>query len=254
MGFCLQRSVHILSRTPLGSPCPAFPWLRWRPLGHVPFGTQALRPLRRLFSFADALPALASDRCTARPCLPWVRACRAAVSGFPAPGRVTALLHSNRAFARRNSRNQAQDMRAFSGRVLRACRARTSLGCSALQGLTARTLDWISPVSPLSFLPSPRGLWLEPQGLDRSSLRQVAVCSAEAAHPFHSTSPSWASYPRTLTCCLGSGPRRAHVFTFERGARYRLAIRSSLPGLHCLLDLLPKQLPERIRLRLSGHW
>jgi hypothetical protein len=28
MGFCLQRSVHILSRTPLGSPCPAFPWQR----------------------------------------------------------------------------------------------------------------------------------------------------------------------------------------------------------------------------------
>lgn len=28
MGFCLQRSVHILSRTPFGSPCPAFPWQR----------------------------------------------------------------------------------------------------------------------------------------------------------------------------------------------------------------------------------
>lgn len=26
MGFCLQRSVRILSRTPFGSPCPAFPW------------------------------------------------------------------------------------------------------------------------------------------------------------------------------------------------------------------------------------
>jgi hypothetical protein len=34
MGFCLQRSVHILSRTPLGSPCPAFPWLRSWPFGH----------------------------------------------------------------------------------------------------------------------------------------------------------------------------------------------------------------------------
>jgi len=120
------------------------------------------------------------------------------------------LLHSNRASARRDSRNQAQDMRVLSGRVLRACRARTSLGCSALQGLTAWTLDWISPVSPLPFLPSPRGRWLEPQGLDRSSLRQVVVCTAEAAHPFQSTSPSWASYPRTLTCCFGSGPRRAH--------------------------------------------
>jgi len=179
-------------------------------------------------------------------------------SGFPgrtaAPGLFTAFLHSNHAFACRDSRNQAQDMRAFSGRFSRACRARTSLGCSALQGLTARTLDWISPVSPLPFLPWPRGLWLEPQGLDRSSLRQVAVCSAEALHPFQSTSPSWASFPRTLTCCFGSGPRRAHVFTFERGARYRLAIRSSVPGSHFRLDLLPKQPPERIRLRLSGHW
>jgi len=59
-------------------------------------------------------------------------------------------------------------------------------------------------------------------------------------------SPSWASYPRTFPCCFGSGPRRAHVFTFERGARYRLAIRSSLPSPHFL--------PERIRTRLSGHW
>jgi len=33
LGFCLQRSVHILSRTPLGSPCPAFPWQRRSPLG-----------------------------------------------------------------------------------------------------------------------------------------------------------------------------------------------------------------------------
>lgn len=70
MGFCLQRSVHILSRTPLGSPCPAFPWPRRRPLGHVPFGSQVFRPLPRLFSFADGLPALASDRSIARLRLP----------------------------------------------------------------------------------------------------------------------------------------------------------------------------------------
>jgi len=141
-------------------------------------------------------------------------------------------LHSNRAFARRNSRNQAQDVRAFSGRVLRACRARTSLGCSALQGLTVRTLDWISPVAPLTFLPSPRRLgW---------NLR-VSIglhCGAVGVRfrILATASPSWASYPRTLTCCFGSGPRRAHVFTFERGARCRLAIRSTLPGPHFLLE------------------
>jgi len=236
MGFCLQRSVHILSRTPFGSPCPAFPWLRRRPFGHSPCGAQVFRPLPRLFSFADAVPALASDRCTARPCLPWIRAWRAFVSGFPVPGLITACLHSNHALACRNSRNQAQEVRAFSGRCSSACRVRTSLGCSALQGLTVRTLDWISPVSPLSHLPSPRGRWLASQGFDRSSLRQVVVCAAEALHPCQSTSPSWASYPRTLTCCCGSGPRRAHVFTFERGARCRLAIRSSLPDPHFLLE------------------
>lgn len=70
MGFCLQRSVHVLSRTPFGSPCPAFPWPRRQPLGHLPFGSQVSRPLLRLFSFAGGLPALASDRSTARLCWP----------------------------------------------------------------------------------------------------------------------------------------------------------------------------------------
>jgi hypothetical protein len=76
----------------------------------------------------------------------------------PHRASTSLVLHSNHAFACQDSRNQAQNMRAVSGRVLRACRTRTSLGCSALQGLTAWTLDWISPVSPLPFLPSPRGL------------------------------------------------------------------------------------------------
>ena len=70
MGFCLQRSVHVPSRTPFGSPCPAFPWPRRRPLGHSPFGWQVFQPLLRLFSLDDGLPALASDRSTARLCRP----------------------------------------------------------------------------------------------------------------------------------------------------------------------------------------
>lgn len=55
MGFCLQRSVHILSRTPFGSPCPAFPWPRWRPFG--------------LESFDLGLSALAWNSSVLRPSL-----------------------------------------------------------------------------------------------------------------------------------------------------------------------------------------
>ena len=35
LGFCLQRSVHFLSRTPSGLPCPAVPWQRRSPLGSL---------------------------------------------------------------------------------------------------------------------------------------------------------------------------------------------------------------------------
>jgi hypothetical protein len=114
-----------------------------------------LPPLVRVYR---CLPVLANDRCIARLCDRELARFVFLWLGCPLQSCPPLCLHSNRAFARRDSRNQAQDMRAFSGRLLRACRARTSLGCSALQGLTAWTLDWISPVSPLPFLPSPRGL------------------------------------------------------------------------------------------------
>jgi len=50
----------------------------------------------------------------------------------------------------------------------------------ALQGLTALTWGLDSASPPLSLLLVPRGPSLEPQGLDRSSLRQGAT-SAEAS-------------------------------------------------------------------------
>ena len=95
---------------------------------------------------------------------------------FPASLLSLALSH---VLTCRNSRIRAQDVRAVSGRCSSACRARTSLGRSTLQGLTVLTLERISPLAPLSLLPPPHRPWLEPQGLNRSTPR-LRGCCAEA--------------------------------------------------------------------------
>jgi len=115
MGFCLQRFVRVLSRTPLGSPCPAFPWPlsgSFDPSKRVVFGL-----------VADTLAGtthLTASRAVAFAC-------------FRLPFRRSTAL-SNRAFTRWDSRIRAQNTRAFPGRFLIACRARTSLGLQLFRG------------------------------------------------------------------------------------------------------------------------
>jgi hypothetical protein len=65
MGFSLQRSVHVTSRTPLGSPCPSFPWPRGAPFGFPSAGcrvsvTIVSRRVRRMCG--AALLAAGLDR------------------------------------------------------------------------------------------------------------------------------------------------------------------------------------------------
>jgi len=207
----------------------------------------------RLAGLATSPSLVLACRWLARPCeRPFHRTALPAViqrvsvsgSGFPVPALATACL----ALEPRFRVPGFQESSPGHARFLGACVTRL-------------------PSSHLSWLFRPPGVDSADLGLDFASRSPLVLAWAARALAgtsgsrsvltatvswlgrsllTTSVSPSWASYPRTLTCCFGSGPRRAHVFTFERGARCRLAIRSSLPGPHFL--------PERIRTRLSGHW
>jgi len=255
LGFCLQRFVHILSRTPFGSPCPAFPWPRGR-LFSLASRTFAFR--LRLFDLPSFdFPSLVLvcrwlARSRERPFHRTVLADRESarfvppVSGCPAPAVSAARLHSNHAFACRNSRNQAQDMRAFSGRVLRACRARTSLGCSALQGLTVQPWTGFRQSLPSRSCHHRAGL------AETSGFRSVFTADSEVCVAASLPLPR----PRGLFTLL---PWPAASEFAPAGLSFHLRARSALPPRRPPVFagsafLRRAFLPERIRSRLSGHW
>jgi hypothetical protein len=71
MGFSLQRSVHIASRTPLGSPCPSVPWPRVAPFGFPSTGcrvsvTVISRRRRRMCGAASRTAGMNRDPSTTR--------------------------------------------------------------------------------------------------------------------------------------------------------------------------------------------
>lgn len=107
--------------------------------------------------------------------------CAAPTCAGPTP-RLNAGLAEIQGFAQGTSAGQrgglptadrALHLSWASRAVLRGPPRDGPLPALSLQGLTAMTLGQISPAAPLSLLPSPRGRWLEPQGLDGSPLRPL---------------------------------------------------------------------------------
>lgn len=78
------------------------------------------------------------------------------------------------------------------------------MGFPALQGLTAWTLDWISPATPLSLLAVPRGSCRSLR-VSIGPRRDFALLSGQAGRRC-AVSPSWASYPRACSRCFDLGP------------------------------------------------
>jgi hypothetical protein len=290
LGFSPSESVRVLSRTPLGSPCPSFPWpatsCRSGSRRTVPaaprragrgsacvirIGAAALT-FRSWHSRAGAADSFAGCRRVARgdpkvtrgfvgphaglaPLLaprrglPRSRLRLAQTIGSPRselrppaldvapPGlcRQQGAVRRWSVHVRPRSWSHDQDVRAgmqgFEPRTRAWLRdgcspfaeARTSLGVSSLQGLTARTLRWISPAAPLSLLAVPRGPLPEPQGLDRSSSRQSFSRSPvrlELPHP-----------PGFPTLVQQPGPANL----IPSGSWFRLGARSALPPHHPLV-------------------
>jgi len=141
MGFSLQRSVHVASRTPLGSPCPSFPWPRWR--------LSAFHP-RVAVSPSPSSPAgdgrYAEQLCS----LPgWTEAHPLHAFGTSATDpRTGAKTSTTMSFHAGIQGLKPATYACSRGTPKVAGRARTSLGLVALQGLTASALGWISPTLP----------------------------------------------------------------------------------------------------------
>ena len=255
MGFCLQRSVHILSRTPLGSPCPAFPWPRRRLFSLASFSFPSrfrFRPSVFRPSFAcSRLPMACPFSRTAVPShgLAHREPARFVppVSGCPAPAVSAALL----ALEPRFRVPEFQESSPGHARFLGACVTR----------LPSSHLSWLfrppgidSADLGLDFAShSPHVLaftaqaWPEPQGLDRSLTAASEVC-VSASFPL--------PRPPGLLTLL---PWPATSEFAPAGLSFHLRARSALPPRHPPVFagssfLRRAFLPERIRSRLSGHW
>jgi len=132
----------------------------------------------------------------------------------------------DRAFARRIQGLEPRSRACSRGGVQSLAGNRTSLGFSALQGITTWILLQISLLAPLSLLVGPRGPSPKPQGLYRSSPPQsiLAFPSAEAfvlaRIPMH---------PHGFLALVGTLTSKAAA---PAGSCVHLRVRSALPPRH----------------------
>jgi hypothetical protein len=175
--FALQRSVRALGRTPLGWPCPSFPWPRARRLAGVvhrsmpsPRRSRGCGSCRAASRAVGALVVgLPLDQ--RRPWTGWRDPWRSFLSAtrHPCWGVPLVPFTPPRPKACRDPRISAQVRARGSEAVFHRVRKLAPL----LGFLPSRgswpTLDRISPITPLSPLAVPHGPLPEPQGIDRSS-------------------------------------------------------------------------------------
>jgi hypothetical protein len=253
----LQRPVHVLSRTPLGSPCPSFPSpgtsCRTGSRGNRPrppfagrvrgsaYFTRRRRDPRLTASTCSVLGAGSFTGCrrigrvapVASTCTPDLRTaflsvghrrshqhrCRA-LALVTAPAATTEVVRPfDRACARWDPRVGAQDVCVVPGRVFTAIRGSHLSWGSALQGPDTEdlALDFASR--------SPHALGRTARAVaGASGSRSIFAAAALPAFAFRTASPSWVSYPRVATWCCGPRPGRAHGFA--------VGVRSALPPRH----------------------
>jgi hypothetical protein len=205
LGFCLQRFVRVLSRTPFGLPCPAFPWPTSGPFGPSGWIVVALWwiALRNhtFYSFAG---------------------CRVCVRPVTLP---PLRCHLQPCFHTLGFQDSSPEHVRFPGAAFNRLPDSHLSWPLALQGLTVLTWGLDSASPPLSLLLVPRRPLLEPQGLDRSSLRQGATFSRSLGP--HRCLTLLSFPPSYLDLLLRTWP--------PAGSLFHLGARSALPPRHPLL-------------------